>query len=421
MDNALVIILGGGRGTRLYPLTKERAKPAVPFGGKFRLVDISIANSINSGFKQIYILTQFESASLNSHISKTYQFDSFSGGFVEILAASQNFSNQDGWYNGTADAIRKNISKFEHDYKKPSYYIILSGDQLYKMDLEDFLDHHKATKADITIASTPVSREEASSLGILKTDENFRIKKFFEKPKENNIDEFKISDPSKNRDEYLASMGIYIFNRDVMEECLKTDYMDFGSEIIPQSLDTFKVNSYIYNGYWEDIGTIRNFYEANLNLASINPNFNIYDENNPVYYRSRNLPPSKLNSCTIRASLTCEGSIINDSFINYSVIGIRTIINEGASIDSTYCMGADYYETEERKEENKKEGLPDIGIGRGCIIKGAIIDKNAKIGNNCRIGIDDIYRVDGDYKNYSIVNGIIVIHKNSVLYDGTIL
>jgi len=421
MKRVMTIILGGGKGSRLYPLTKERAKPAVPFGGKFRLIDIPISNSINSGLNKIYILTQFESASLNTHISKSYRFDTFSGGFVEILAASQNYDNN-GWYEGTADAVRKNMVRF-HSHR-PDTYLILSGDQLYKMDIVDFLKKHHASGADISIAATPVSRADAEGLGILKINDKDRITDFVEKPAaDEDISALRVpgksSDPSK---EYLASMGIYIFNADAMEKCLDNDFTDFGHQIIPEAIGTQKVQSYVYNGYWEDIGTIRSFYEANLNLASPLPNYNLYDEENPVYTHMRNLPPSKMLACNFNNAMAAEGSIISNAFISHSLIGIRTIIQQGASLDGVYIMGADHYETEKDLEENRSLGIPPIGIGAGSLIKGAIVDKNARIGSNCRIGIDNhIERKDGDYGNYHIVDGIIVIHKDAVLPDGSVI
>lgn len=427
MNKVLTIILGGGKGSRLYPLTKERAKPAVPFGGKSRLIDIAISNSINSDFKKIYILTQFESASLNQHLSSTYQFDVFSNGFVESLAASLRLNNE-GWYQGTADAVRKNMQRFS--YHKPEYYLILSGDQLYKMDLQAFLKQHKESGAEITIATTPVTRQDANELGILKIKKNQEIESFLEKPgPDKDISELiipndvaKHSGLSENSSkEYLASMGIYIFSAKAMEECLKNESTDFGKEIIPQAIQKRKVMSYVYDGYWEDIGTIKNFYEANLNLASPQPNFNLYDEDNPVYTHRRYLPPSKINSCKFIQSLAAEGSIITDAYINYSLVGIRTIISEGASLDGVYCMGSDYYENPELMAENSRKGIPNIGIGKGSLIKRAIIDKNARIGAYCRIGVDDTQRQDGDYGSYHIVDGIIIIHKDAILADGTVI
>ena len=428
MERVLCIILGGGKGSRLYPLTKQRAKPAVPFGGKSRLIDIALANCINSGLRQIYILTQYKSASLNMHINRSYQYDNFTKGFVQVLAASQR-DTADGWYEGTADAVRKNW----HNYvsHRPDYIMILSGDQLYNMDLGEFLKQHKDNDAEITIAATPVSRATANELGILSIDKNQTIHSFMEKPGSDlDISEYKIPEEviaatgiprSNGSKEYLASMGIYIFNTAVLKECLDNSHTDFGKEIIPESIKSRKVLSYVYNGYWEDIGTIKSFYEANLNLTHTQPNYNLYDEDKPVYTHRRNLPPSKINSCVFKHALAAEGSIITDAYINYSIVGVRTIINEGASLDGVLCMGSDYYEAPEQRDENRKSGIPDIGIGRSAVIKGAIIDKNARIGSNCRIGIDNMERNDGDYGFYHIVDGIIVIHKGAVIKDGTVI
>jgi glucose-1-phosphate adenylyltransferase len=419
MAKILCIILGGGKGTRLFPLTKERAKPAVPFGGRYRLVDIPISNCINSDFKNIYVLTQFNSTSLHLHIGRTYNFDSFTHGFVEILAAEQTFDSSD-WYMGTADAVRKNFSHFRT--QSPTHYIILSGDQLYKMDLEQFFSDHLESRAEITVAATPVTRSDADQLGILSIDKKGMISAFLEKPgPEKNIDEYKLpADLARNDGkDYLASMGIYIFNADVMEKCLASDATDFGKEIIPQSINKLKVRAHFYDGYWEDIGTIKNFYEANLDLASTCPKFNLYDSANPIYTHRRDLPPSKVNSCTFKNSLAAEGSIITDAFINNSLVGIRTIIESGATLDRVYCMGADYYETDEEKLHNQESQIPNLGIGSGSIIKGAIIDKNARIGHGCRIGIDRKDRPDADFDNYQIRDGIIVIPKNAILADGT--
>ncbi len=401
---------------------KDRSKPAVPFGGKFRLVDIPISNCINSNLRQIYILTQFNSASLHLHIAKTYNFDSFSKGFVEILAAEQTLENSQ-WYQGTADAVRKNLAHFRT--ANPDYYLILAGDQLYRMDLDDFLKKHKESGAGISIASTCVTRDDASQLGILKTNANNIITEFLEKPgPTKDISDFRAPEtitPDKTKDYYLVSMGIYIFNANVMEEALNNNYLDFGKEIIPKAINNMKVNAYIFNDYWEDIGTIKNFYEANLNLASINPHFNIYDEKKPIYTHRRNLPPSKINRGTIDRAVTSEGCIITNATITDSIVGIRTIIEHGSTLNGVVCMGADYYQSESLRQENDAKGIPNIGIGKGSIVTGAIIDKNAAIGEGCRIGIDNKPRNDGDYGNYHIIDGIIVIPKNAVLYQGTVI
>ncbi len=427
-ERTIAIVLGGGKGTRLYPLTMDRAKPAVPFAGKYRLVDIPISNCINSGIRQIYILTQFNSASLHNHISNTYIFDTFSNGFVEILAAEQT-NQTDTWYQGTADAVRKNMKHF-HD-QNADYYIILSGDQLYRMDLKDMLDRHVSSGAELTIAAKPISREQATGLGIIGCDNDGIITKFYEKPAiDLDISEYKVSDSfmhaslGKHVDasnEYLASMGIYIFNAKSMEEVLNNDKTDFGKEIIPDVIKQRKVATYLFDGFWEDIGTIKAFYETNLDLASINPQFNFYNEMMPIYTHRRHLPATKVNFCNISSSLTSEGSIITNAYIVNSIIGVRTIIESGASLDGVYCMGASYYETEAEKLANAKKGVPNIGIGRGTIIRKAIIDQNARIGDGCRIGIDDIPRQEGDFAMYSIHDGIIVINKNAVIKNGTVM
>ena len=425
-SNVLSIILGGGKGTRLYPLTKDRAKPAVPFGAKYRLVDIPISNCINADLKKIYILTQFNSASLHVHLAQTYIFDSFTNGYVEILAAEQTFDSQ-SWYEGTADAVRKNFNHFQD--QDPDHYVILSGDQLYRMDLRDFVKRHIESGADLTIAGTAVTRSQAAGLGIIGTDQKGRIVEFIEKPELSaDISHLKIPkelypDPTQlvKGKEYLASMGIYVFRAMALTETLNNNLADFGKEIIPNAIKNMKVNAYVFTGFWEDIGTIRSFYDTNLNLASIDPAFNFYDEDNPIYTHRRDLPPSKFNYSTLSEVLTGDGCIITNSSITKSIVGIRTIIETGANLYGVVCMGADHYETPAGKLENKRSGIPEIGIGKGTQIKGAIIDKNARIGEGCRIGVDDIPRRDGDYGTYYVREGIIVIAKNGILQPGTII
>mgnify|MGYP001809623337 CR=1 FL=1 len=423
MSRVLSIILGGGKGTRLYPLTKERSKPAVPFGGKHRIVDIPISNCINSGFNQIYILTQFNSASLHMHIARAYNFDTFSGGFVEILAAEQTFE-QSGWYVGTADAVRKNFLHFKT--QKPTHYIILSGDQLYRMDLAEFLRKHEESGADITIACTAVTREDASGFGILKTDKTGRITEFMEKPGQTkNIDDWIIPNEARtpaatNGRDYLASMGIYIFNAKTMEESLNNDYTDFGKEVIPDTLKKNNVAAYVYDGYWEDSGTIRNFYDATLDLTSIKPKFNFYDEDAPIYTHNRNLPSSKVNMATLDQVNTSEGCVITNATIKRSVIGIRSIIESGAYLEGVICMGADCYETDCEKEDNLRKGVPPLGIGVNTVIRRAIFDKNARFGRDVSIGMVKTPD-DGDYGYYHVVDGIYVITKNACVPDGTVI
>lgn len=419
----LAIILGGGKGTRLYPLTKERSKPAVPFGGKYRIVDIPISNCINSGFKKIYLLTQFNSASLHLHIINSYNFDRFSHGFVEILAAEQTLEHS-GWYEGTADAVRKNFTHFRR--QNPTHYIILSGDQLYRMDLRDFFNKHIESGADISIAAKAVNRQDATGFGIMQLDKNNNITAFMEKPAADlDISDWKIPQGSRGdlpaNLEYLASMGIYIFNAETMDEMLDNDFNDFGKEIIPMAIKTKKVTSYIFNGYWEDIGTIRSFYDATIDLTNPVPNFNFYDEDKPIYTHMRNLPPSKINNATMTASLASEGCIITDARIQHSVIGVRSIINEGTDLEGVVMMGADYYENSDSKANNVKRKIPNIGIGRNCKINRAIIDKNARIGENCCINISGKKYEDGDHGMFYSADGIIVIRKGAIIPDGTVI
>jgi glucose-1-phosphate adenylyltransferase len=422
MAEVLSVILGGGKGTRLFPLTKARSKPAVPFGGKYRIIDIPISNCINADLKQIYILTQFNSASLHIHLAHAYLFDHFSRGFVEILAAEQTHEHT-SWFEGTADAVRKNLAHFRN--VKPDYYIILSGDQLYRMDLQDFLEGHKESGAEITIACTTVTREEASDFGILKANKQNLITEFMEKPGPiKDISEYKAPESMKTTKKgnvFLASMGIYIFNAKTLEKCLDNDFTDFGKEVIPDAITRVKVNAYPFEGYWEDIGTIRSFYEANLNLANIKPDFDVYDEDKPIYTQMYNLPPSKMNFSSMNQSIASEGCIVTNASITNSIVGVRTIIESGASLNGVVCMGADFYENELQKQANNSERIPNVGIGKGAIIKGAIIDKNARIGEGCRIGIDNIGRNDGNYESYHIVDGIIVVPKNGILFPGTVI
>lgn len=424
--SVLTIVLGGGKGTRLYPLTKNRAKPAVPFGGKYRLVDIPLSNSINAGFKNIYVLTQFNTASLHLHIANTYIFDGFTRGFVEILAAEQTFDHE-GWYEGTGDAVRKNFMHFRT--QRPDHYLILSGDQLYRMDLQEFFRHHLENDNEVTIAATTVNREEAVSLGILTVDERGRIGEFTEKPAlERDISHMRIPpslhpgtpDAANGRD-YLASMGIYCFKASALEKALDNEFADFGKEIIPMMIGNRGAGAYVYSGFWEDIGTIRNFYETNLNLASIRPAFNFYMENSPIYTRKRDLPASKFNSCRLSNTITADGCIITNASIEESVVGIRTVVEPGSELTGVVCMGADHYETPDQKALNREMGTPNIGIGEGTKIHRAIIDKDSRIGSECRIGVGDTFPEDGDYGEYYVRDGIIIVPKNGVIASGTVI
>lgn len=423
MSKVLSIILGGGKGTRLYPLTKERSKPAVPFGGKHRIVDIPISNCINSGFNKIYVLTQFNSASLHMHVAKTYNFDRFSHGFVEILAAEQTLEHS-GWYEGTADAVRKNFVHFKT--QRPTHYVILSGDQLYQMDLDVYLKKHIASGAQITIATTAVTREDASEFGIMKVNKKLHITEFMEKPAPDmDISDWIIPDESRtpgavNGKDYLASMGIYIFDAAVLEEALDNEFGDFGKTIIPMSIKKYKVFSYIYDGYWEDIGTLKSFYDATIDLTTLTPNFNFYNETNPIYTRPRNLPPSKTNRAMMTRTIASEGCVITEASLSDSIIGIRSVIESNSVLEGVICMGADLYETDDQKRENREKGVPDMGIGNHTHIKRTIIDKNARIGNNCSIGCG-ASPTEGDHGMYFVVDGIIVITKNAIIPDNTVI
>ena len=421
----LAVIMGGGRGTRLAPLTNERCKPAVPLAGKYRLVDIPISNCINSGFRRIYVLTQFNSTSLHGHISRTYKFDQFSSGFVEILAAQQTFTNT-SWYEGTADAVRKNLVHFlNHDF---DYLIILSGDQLYRMDFRQVIAQHLETGADITIATLPVGKSEARSLGILQIADDRQITRFVEKPKEDaQLDSLKI--PAElhkkleipgNGDAYLASMGIYVFNRKLVSELLDNPLSDFGKHIIPHAIKSHRVFSYIFQGYWEDIGTIRSFFEANLDLVSELPRFNFFDMESPVFSRPRYLPGSKINGAQIDHALVTDGCIINHARINNTIVGLRTIVGEGTELNRTIILGGDYYESGESVARHERDGLPRIGIGSNCRIENAIIDKNARIGNN--VTISPAGKPENvDHELYFIRDGIVIIPKNGIIPDNTVI
>jgi glucose-1-phosphate adenylyltransferase len=417
--------MGGGQGTRLFPLTKDRAKPAVPLAGKYRLVDIPISNCINSGYRRIYVLTQFNSTSLHGHISRTYKFDHFSSGFVEILAAQQTFTNT-SWYEGTADAVRKNLMHFlNHEF---DYLLILSGDQLYRMNFEEVVAQHLVTGAEITIATIPVGRAEAKSLGIMQIDGTNQITKFVEKPKEDAaLDPLKISPESKknlgikgDEDSFLASMGIYVFSRKVICELLDNPLSDFGKHIIPHAITTRRVFSYVYQGYWEDIGTIRSFFEANLDLVTELPRFNFFDMSAPIFSRPRYLPGSKINGAQIDHAVISDGCIINRAKISSSIIGLRTIVGSGTELHRVIVIGSDFYESLESVERNAAEGIPRIGIGENTRIENAIIDKNARIGNNVTISPAGKPETS-DQPNYFIRDGIVIIPKDAVIPHGAVI
>lgn len=420
LARTLGIIMGGGAGKRLYPLTKDRSKPAVPLGGKYRLVDIPISNCLNSGIRSIYVLTQFNTASLHQHINGTYKFDIFSAGsFVEILAAQQTTSGA-GWYQGTADAVRQNLNYF---LEKPcDYYLILSGDQLYQMDFRELMETHLASDAELTIATLPVNRHDAQGFGIMQTDERKRITRFVEKPTDPAVlDSLRIPTAlgaelglAPDADRYQASMGIYLFNRSVLEACLAGREEDFGKHIIPAAIKDRRVQAHVFQGYWEDIGTIRSFFEANLALAEIEPPFSFYRPGAGVYSRPRFLPASKINSATIRRAIVSDGCIITESTLDRCVVGIRSIIETGVQLRNVVLMGADYYDSRTGDAADR----PPLGIGQGTSISDAIVDKNARIGQGVVISPEGKpQEMDGD--NFFIRDGIVIIPKNAVIPDGT--
>ncbi|RMG93942.1 MAG: glucose-1-phosphate adenylyltransferase [Chloroflexi bacterium] len=416
MSDVLGIILGGGQGTRLYPLTRERAKPAVPLAGKYRLIDIPMSNCLHAGIEKIAILTQFNSVSLHRHIWGTYNRDIFTPGWVQILAAEQTPYSRD-WYQGTADAVRKQIIEIREANSR--YTIILAGDHLYRMDYRDFIRYHIETKADVTIAVQPVSRESASQLGILKMDAEGRITRFTEKPKTaEQLDGLESgNNPQKP---YMASMGIYVFATDVLFELLAAPGDDFGRDIIPAAIHERRVMGYVFDGYWEDIGTIRRFYKVNLDLTSPDAPFDFYSPDRPIYTRARFLPGSEVWEAELKNVLLTDGCRIHKALIEDSVIGLRSLIKPDAQIRSSVIMGADYYETDEDKLDNRRLGRPDIGIGPGAVIERAIVDKNARIGRNVHIRALP-NREDFESEHWVARDGIVIVPKNAIIPDNTII
>ncbi|MGA2852648.1 MAG: glucose-1-phosphate adenylyltransferase [Verrucomicrobiota bacterium] len=424
-SKVLCVIMGGGRGTGLFPLTKDRAKPAVPFAGKYRLVDIPISNCINSGFRRIFILTQFNSTSLHRHISQTYKFDHFSGGFVEVLAAQQTFTNT-SWYQGSADAVRKNLLHFlNHDF---DYLLVLNGDHLYRIDFRALVEQHARTGADITIATMPVGPNKAGSLGIMQIADDHRITRFVEKPKDAGaLDLFKLTPQMQSRlqikgggETFLASMGIYIFNRNLICGLLDNPLSNFGKHIIPHAINTNRVFSYIFQDHWEDIGTIRSFFEANLDLVSELPQFNFFDMGAPIFSHPRFLPGSKINGAQIDHAVIADGCIINRARISHSIVGLRTIVESGTELNRVVILGSDNYESPESGGEQEHAGQPRIGIGANCKIENAIIDKNARIGNNVTISpAGKPETVDHDL--YYIRDGIVIIPRKYIIPHGTVI
>ncbi|MEW5977018.1 MAG: glucose-1-phosphate adenylyltransferase [Acidobacteriota bacterium] len=423
--NILAIVLGGGKGERLFPLTKLRSKPAVPLAGKYRIVDIPLSNCINSDIRKISVLTQFNSASLNRHVAQTYRFDRFSDGFVNILAAEQTYENPN-WFQGTADAVRQIIRHF--DEMPVSHILILSGDQLYQMDYRNILDFHEKHQADITVSTIPVAREDTSAFGIMTVNEHNQIVLFREKPP---LDQLEGLDSPLSGEydtqrfpegkAYLASMGIYVFEKRFLIDLLRSNgEHDFGKHIIPSAIQKYRVLSYPFFGYWTDIGTIRSFYEANLDLTSTLPNFNFYEASSPVYTRARLLPGSKMHNCNLHQSVISDGCILNGADIKHSIIGVRSRIGFGTTITNSYIMGADYYETLEEIKDNGRLGIPNIGIGNHVTIVNAIIDKNARIGDNVMI-INSRNQTHFDGDNYYVRDRILVIPKGAIIPNGSIL
>jgi glucose-1-phosphate adenylyltransferase len=429
VKRVLAIILGGGAGTRLYPLTKLRAKPAVPLAGKYRLIDIPVSNCINSEILKIYVLTQFNSASLNRHLSRTYNFSGFTDGFVEVLAAQQTTENPQ-WFQGTADAVRQYLWILkEWDVDE---YLILSGDHLYRMDYSLFVQRHRETNADITLSVVPIDEKRADAFGLMKIDDNGRVIDFSEKPKGEALKRMQVdttilglTPEQAKQSPYIASMGIYVFKKEVLEKLLQAnpDQTDFGKEIIPASANDFNVQAYLFKGYWEDIGTIEAFYEANLALTrQPQPPFSFYDEKAPIYTRPRYLPPTKLLDCTITESMIGEGCLLKECRIHHSVLGIRTRVEADCIVEDSLLMGSDFYEPFAERQSNLEQGKVSIGIGAGSTIRRAIVDKNACIGRKVLIvNKDRVEEADREKDGFYIRSGIVVVLKNATIPDGTVI
>ena len=425
-DNVVAVILGGGAGSRLFPLTHERSKPAVPLGGTYRLIDVPVSNCINSEVTQIFVLTQYNSASLNRHISRTYRFSTFSSGFVEVLAAEQTKENPE-WFQGTADAVRQMLPHLR-DWKVDTL-LILSGDHLYRMDYRDFLKRHYDSGADLTVSVVPCRPDEAPEFGLLKTCPEGSIVEFKEKPTGDELESMRVdttnfgltADEAAKRP-YLASMGIYVFNYEKLVELLNEDtsWVDFGREIIPSAIDKYSVQAHVFNGYWEDIGTIRAFYDANLDLASPLPKFNFFDTTAPIYTRARYLPPSKMHACDIDNSMVSDGCILNGVRVRRSILGLRSRIDSGADIEDSILMGSDFFESLAEIENNLITGRPQVGIGGGSVIRRSIIDKNVRIGKNVKLlNRGNTENFDAPDNSFYIREGLIIVPKNAVIADGT--
>ncbi|MFH0883924.1 MAG: glucose-1-phosphate adenylyltransferase [bacterium] len=426
MHNVLALILGGGRGTRLYPLTKERSKPAVSLAGKYRLIDIPISNCLNAGINRIFVLTQFLAQSLNHHVAQTFRFDPYRRGFVNILSAEQTDSEGSDWYEGTADAVRKTL----HHTKRYHFteYAILSGDHIYRMDYAEMVREHRKHGADVTIAALEVPREKVPQLGVMEMDDEGRIKRFVEKPSDPKVidtleippDYFLKRGEPVQKGLHVANMGVYVFNRQAMQNLLMKHSVaeDFGRQILPLAVESgLKVFGYRFNDYWEDIGTIRSFFDANLGFTDPVPKFTFYDEVRPIFTRPRFLPPSKINSASIERALVGEGCILEGTSIFRCIVGVRSVVRAGSRIEESILMGADYYDTLGRPDLDRPENSPDLGIGRNCTIRRAIVDKNARIGDGCTLIGGDQEEKEGD--GWTLSDGILVIHKDAVVPPGT--
>ncbi len=418
MHEVIGVILGGGRGTRLFPLTLNRSKPAVPIGGNYRIVDVPVSNCLHSDIRRIYVLTQYQSESLNKHISNTYKFDIFSSGFVAVVAAEQTEEHSD-WFQGTADAVRRSMRHVGN--QQWDDIVILSGDQLYRMDFRDMLKTHRESRADATIAMKSVPPEQTAGFGIMRVDTAGRIVHFDEKPPAERLGGLESWLPGRKEPAYLASMGIYIFRRPALEEALSnSDHDDFGRQVIPAAVPRLRVQAHVHDGYWEDVGTIRSYFQANMALTSSRPPFNFWDAQKPIYTHPRFLPATKMHSCDISESLISEGSFIDKARIERSVIGIRTRIADGARIRHSLILGADLYESALDAERSTREGTPPIGIGAESVIENAIVDKNARVGRGVHI-LNEAGELERDAANYYIRDGIVVIPKNAVIPDGTVI
>lgn len=420
MKRIIAVILGGGRGSRLFPLTRDRSKPAVPIGGKYRLIDIPISNCINDQIRHILVLTQYNSESLNRHVARTYRFDRFNHGFVSIIAAEQTDENKE-WFQGTADAVRKSLKYISNQY--PDLVLILSGDQLYRMDFNEFARYHESAGADITIATKPVSAAEAPSLGVMKVRGDGIITKFKEKPSEDELDELKSTQEGISTSRpYLGSMGIYMFSPDILEEVLskEPDVIDFGNEIIPHSIGSYRVASHTFNGYWSDIGTISSFFQANLDMAGPDPDFDMYTSFSPLYTRARALPGARIDNCVLNNTIICDASDVSGVSFNECIVGLRGKVRKGTVMDKCVFMGSDYWEGHYLDPRNIHSEILPLGIGENCFIKNAIIDKNVRIGKGCRLeNKEGIQEYSSEL--FCIRDGIIVIPKDTILDPGFVI